>query len=50
MGFEKNQPGPVIQPAKKETKINIGTVVGGLLFFVSGDFAIAWMKSRRWLT
>jgi hypothetical protein len=44
MGFDKNDAGPVIQPAKKETKINIGMAVGVLIFFIIGGIAIGYMK------
>ena len=30
MGFDKNDPGSIIQPAKKTTQVNIGIVVGVL--------------------
>jgi hypothetical protein len=43
MGFDKNDPQPIIQPAKKTTKVNIGMVVGVALFFVIGGIAIAIM-------
>jgi preprotein translocase subunit SecE len=44
MGFDKNDPRPVMQPAKKETKINISMVVAVIIFFVLGGIAIAYMK------
>jgi preprotein translocase subunit SecE len=47
MGFDQNETTPIIQPAKKETKINIGMVVAVILFFVLGAIAIAWMKSSH---
>jgi hypothetical protein len=47
MGFDQNDARPIIQPAKKETKINIGMVVAVILFFVLGGIAIAWMKSAH---
>jgi hypothetical protein len=45
MGFDKNDPRPIIEPAKKDTKINIGMVIGVVIFFVLGGLAIMWMKS-----
>ena len=44
MGFDKNDPRPIMQPAKKETKINIGMVVGVIVFFIIGGIAIGYMK------
>ena len=44
MGFDKNDPRPVIQPEKKETKINITMVVAVIIFFALGGAAIGYMK------
>jgi hypothetical protein len=47
MGFDQNDPGPLVKPAKKTTKVNISLIVGVLLFFVFGGLAIAWMRSTH---
>ena len=43
MGFDKNSPQPLVQPQKKTTKVNISMIIGILLFFVAGGFAIRWV-------
>jgi hypothetical protein len=45
MGFDKNDPRPLVQPAKTTTKVNISLIAGVLLFLVFGAVAIAWMRS-----
>jgi hypothetical protein len=45
MGFDKNDPRPIVQPAKKTTKVNISLMVGVLIFFIIGVAAIARMGS-----
>jgi hypothetical protein len=45
MGFDKNDSGPIVEPAKKTTKVNISLVVGVLVFFLIGAVAIIWMRS-----
>jgi hypothetical protein len=47
MGFDQNDPQPIIQPAKKTTKVNIWMVIAVVLFFVLGGLAMAWMRSHR---
>jgi hypothetical protein len=47
MGFDQNDSGPLVKPAKKTTKVNISLIVGVLLFFVFGGLAIAWMRSTH---
>jgi hypothetical protein len=47
MGFDKNDPGPLVQSANKTTKVNISLVVGVVLFIAIGGAAIAWMRSRH---
>jgi hypothetical protein len=47
MGFDKNNDGPIIQPAKKETKINISMVIAVLIFFVLGGAAMIWMRYQH---
>ena len=44
MGFDQNAPQPVIQPAKKTTKVNIWMVAALLLFFAVVGGAMAWMR------
>jgi hypothetical protein len=44
MGFDTNDPKPIVQPAKKTTKVNISMAVAVVIFFVLGGAAIAWMK------
>jgi hypothetical protein len=44
MGFDNSNSGPLVQPAKKTTKVNISLVVGVLVFFLIGGAAIAWMQ------
>jgi hypothetical protein len=44
MGFDKNDSRPIMQPAKKETKINIGMAVAVIVFFIIGGIAIGYMK------
>ena len=42
MGFDKNSPQPLVQPQKRTTKVNIGMVIGILVFFVIGAFIFRW--------
>jgi hypothetical protein len=41
MGFDNNDNARIIEPAGKTTKVNIGIVVGVLLFLVIGGGAVA---------
>jgi hypothetical protein len=36
MGFDQNDPRPIVQPAKKTTKVNISIVAAVLIFLVIG--------------
>jgi hypothetical protein len=47
MGFDQHDPRPIIQPAKKTTKVNISMVAGVLIFFVLGIAAILWMRANH---
>jgi hypothetical protein len=40
MGFDKNDPRPIVEPAKKTTKVNISLAVGVVIFLVIGVVAI----------
>jgi hypothetical protein len=42
MGFDRNNSGPIIQPAKRTTKVNIAMALAVLAFFGFGVAAIAW--------
>jgi hypothetical protein len=43
MGFDQNDNQPIVVPAKRTTKVNIGIIVGVLVFFVIGGLGIAWI-------
>jgi hypothetical protein len=43
MSFDKNDGQPIVVPAKRTTKVNIGIIVGVLVFFGMGAFGIAWI-------
>jgi hypothetical protein len=47
MGFDKNDPKPVVQPARGETKVNIGMIVAVLFFFVLAAAGIVWIRHRQ---
>jgi hypothetical protein len=47
MGFDQNDAGPIIKPARKTTKVNLSLVVGVVIFFIFGGAAIAWMIHRH---
>jgi hypothetical protein len=47
MGFDKDDPRPIVQPAKTTTKVNISLIVGVLIFFIIGGAAIIWMRSMH---
>jgi len=40
MGFDQNDPRPILNPHKKTTQVNIWMVVAVLAFFVGGAIAI----------
>ena len=44
MGFDKDDPRPLIVPAKKTTKVNISLAVGVVFFLVIGVAAIAFYQ------
>ncbi len=45
MGFDQNDPRPIIEPAKTTTKVNFSLIVGVLIFIAIGAASIAWMRS-----
>jgi hypothetical protein len=45
MGFDKNDAGPIVEPAKRTTKVNISMVVAVVVFFALGAAAILWLRS-----
>ena len=47
MGFDQDDPRPIIQPAKRTTKVNISLVVGVIIFFIIGLAAIIWFKTNH---
>jgi hypothetical protein len=47
MGFDKNDGTPIVEPAKKTTKVNIVMVLAVAVFFLIGGIAIAWMHAFR---
>lgn len=40
MGFDQNQPGPVVNVHKRTTKVNFSMVVSVLLFLAAGGLLI----------
>jgi hypothetical protein len=44
MGFDNANNGPIVQPAKKTTKVNFSLAAGVLIFIAIGFAAIAWMR------
>jgi hypothetical protein len=46
MGFDKNDPRPIIVPAKKTTKVNISMVIGVAVFLVICAAAVALLVRR----
>jgi hypothetical protein len=44
MGFDQNDPRPVLNPHKKTTQVNIWMAVAVVMFFVAGALAI-WIYS-----
>jgi hypothetical protein len=45
MGFDKNDPRPVIVPAKKTTKVNLIMVAAVIIFFLVCIGAVWYMHS-----
>lgn len=43
MGFDQNDNQPIVVPAKRTTKVNIGIIAGVLVFFGAGALGIAWI-------
>jgi len=41
MGFDKNDPRPIIEPARRTTKVNISIAVAVVVFLAIGAVAIA---------
>ena len=42
MGFDQNSNQPVVQVQKRTTKVNIGIIIGVILFFLIGAAAVMW--------
>jgi hypothetical protein len=47
MGFDKNDSGPIVEPAKRTTKVNIGLVAGVVVFLGIGIAAVCWMRAAH---
>ncbi len=45
MGFDKNDARPIVEPAKRTTKVNISIAVAVVVFFAIGFAAILWLRS-----
>lgn len=45
MAFDKNNAGPIVQPAKKTTKVNISLIIGVIVFLGIGLAGLLWMRS-----
>lgn len=46
MGFDQNDPRPIMNVHKRTTKVNLWMVVGVVAFFVTGGVLI-WMYVQR---
>jgi hypothetical protein len=46
MGFDQNDPRPIINVHKRTTKVNLWMVVGVLFFFIVGGLAV-WVFVQR---
>jgi hypothetical protein len=44
VGFDKNDPAPLVQTERRTTKVNFGIAIGVLLFFAFGVAAVIWMR------
>ena len=44
MGFDQNSDLPVVQLQKRTTKVNVGIIVGVILFLVIGGVVLAWFS------
>ena len=42
MAFDQNQSGPVVEPAKKTTQVNLWMALAVIIFFLCGGLAIRW--------
>lgn len=42
MGFDQNQPGPIVNVHKRTTKVNLWIVFAVLLFLIGGGGLIWW--------
>jgi hypothetical protein len=42
MGFDQNSNQPVVQMQKRTTKVNVGIIVGVIVFLVVGAAAVMW--------
>lgn len=40
MGFDKDQPGPLVEPEKRTTKVNIWMALAILLFFLIAGLVV----------
>jgi hypothetical protein len=47
MGFDKNDPVPIVQPAKRTTKVNISMIVAVVVFFIIAGIGIAWFRHHQ---
>ncbi len=47
MGFDKNDPAPLVEPERRTTKVNFGIAIGVALFFAFGAAAVIWMRHLR---
>ncbi len=46
MGFDQNDPRPIMNPHKKTTQVNLWMVVGVVVFFIAGAVAI-WLYANH---
>lgn len=47
MGFDKDDPRPLVQPRKSTTQVNFAVVAGVAIFFIVCALAIVWMKMQH---
>ncbi len=47
MGFDQNDPRPIMNVHKKTTKVNLWMVAGVVVFFVAGGIAV-WLYAHSW--
>lgn len=47
MSFDKNNAGPIVQPQKRTTKVNISLIAGVLIFLAIGAAAVVWMHATH---